>query len=405
MSEMSAASMHSADQAAFAAAIAAQPVWDRIETGADAFGLPENILLHAGPAFASVEMISKPVLNSACVAAVYEGIATDFEQAEMMIRAGDIELEPAQDHATVTPLAAVVSASMPLHRVVDANNSENVIYSPINGGGRPAMRLGLRSQAVLDHIRWLNSDFRDLLVSALTTPVDLLSIARESLHNGDDCHGRTPHATRVLMAALEQGIDGGIQDANMRDFIDSSPSLFLNLWMAASKCIMMSASAIPGSSLVTAAGGNGVDSGIQISALPGRWFSAAASPPNGRFDVDLPPQRALPVIGDSAVVEGLGLGAMAINLAPEQLKGLGEFLPADYAERSARLLAGPHPQLAGLDCRVGLLARAAREYQQGPVIGLGMLDIEGEKGRIGGGIYDMPATVFSEAMAALETTG
>ena len=48
------------------------------------------------------------------------------------------------------------------------------------------------------------------------------------------------------MAGLEQVIDGGIHDTNMRNFIDSSPSLFLNLWMAASKCIMMSASAIYG---------------------------------------------------------------------------------------------------------------------------------------------------------------
>ena len=39
------------------------------------------------------------------------------------------------------------------------------------------------------------------------------------------------------------------------------------------------------------------------------------------------------------------------------------------------------------------------------LIGLGMLDIEGEKGRLGGGIYDMPATVFNEAMIALEAAG
>jgi hypothetical protein len=402
---MSDATMHLADQAAYAAAIKARPIWDCIETGADAIGLSQNMLLHAGPRFASVETISKPILNSACVAAVFEGIARDFDHAEAMIRAAEITLEPAQDHFVVTPLAAVVSASMPLHRVFDANDSQNRIYSPINGGGRPAMRLGLRSQAVLKHIRWLNSEFCDLLGSALAAPVELLSIARESLQHGDDCHGRTPHASQVLMAGLEQSIGGGIQNAEMRDFINSSPSLFLNIWMAASKCIMMSASGIPDSSFVTAVGGNGVDTGIQISALPGRWFSAPAKPPNGRFDVDLPPERALPAIGDSAVVEGLGLGAMAINLAPAQLQGLCEFLPTDYADRSRQLLAGPHPQLHDLDCRVGLLARAARAHQKGPVIGLGMLDIEGEKGRLGGGIYDMPVTVFNAAMTALESTG
>lgn len=399
---MSSSSMHPADQAAFAAAIQAQPVWDRIESAAAAFGLSENILLHAGPAFASLDMISRPILNSACVAAIYEGIADDFDRAEAMIRAGEIELKPAQDYATVTPLAAVVSASMPLHRVIDVSDPGNRIYAPINGGGRPAMRLGLRSQAVVEHIRWLNSDFCDLLNSSLSTPLALLPIARAGLQQGDDCHGRTPHSTRVLMTELEQRVAGGFDDANTRDFIDSSPSLFLNLWMAASKCIMMRASGIEGSSFVTAAGGNGVETGIQISALPGRWFSAAALPPNGRFDIDLPLQRALPAIGDSAVVEGLGLGAMAIELAPEQLKGLGEFLPDDYRDRGIRLLAGEHPQLSGLDCRVGLLARAVLEYRHGPVIGLGILDIDGEKGRLGGGIYDMPVTVFGDAMAALE---
>jgi len=400
---MSSVDLHPADAASFTAAIQAQPAWDKIETAAQAFALPANRLLHAGPAFASVATISKPILNSACVAAVYEGIASDFEQAEAMIRRGEIELAPAQDFATVTPLAAVVSASMPLHRVVDAGDPDNCIYTPINGGGRPAMRLGLRSVAVLEHIRWLNREFCDLLQAGLAQPIELLPIARAGLQHGDDCHGRTPHSTRVLAAQLEQAIAGGIQDANAREFIDASPSLFLNLWMAASKCIMMRASGITGSSFVTAAGGNGVETGIQVAGLPGKWFSSAATSPNGRFDVDLPCERALPAIGDSAVVEGLGLGAMAIRLAPEQLKALGDFLPNDYRARSARLLAGEHPVFDGLDCRIGLLARAVVGYGHGPVIGLGMLDIDGEKGRLGGGIYDMPATVFSAALAALDS--
>jgi len=394
--------MHPADAAAYEAAIKAQPVWDRIETAAQAFALPENRLLHAGPAFASVASISKPILNSACVAAVFEGIASDFEQAEAMIRSGEIKLAPAQDYATVTPLAAVVSASMPLHRVLDTGDPGNRIYAPINGGGRPSLRLGLRSTDVLEHIRWLNSEFCDLLQSGLTRPIELLPIARAGLQQGDDCHGRTPHSTRVLVEQLQREIAGGIEDAVVREFIDASPSLFLNLWMAASKCIMMRASGIADSSFIIAAGANGVETGIQVAGLPGQWFCAAATPPSGRFDVDLPPGRALPAIGDSAVVEGLGLGAMAIDLAPEQLKALGDFLPDDYRARGAALLAGEHPAFDGLECRVGLLARAVVEYGRGPIIGLGMLDIDGEKGRLGGGIYDMPSSVFSAAMAALD---
>ncbi|MEM7429472.1 MAG: DUF1116 domain-containing protein, partial [Pseudomonadota bacterium] len=141
--------VHAADQLAYDRAVVAQPVWNRFDTAGDALGLEQNVLLHAGPPFRIIEEVCKPIMNSACVAAVYEGLANDFDAAEAMIRAGEILLKPAQDHAVVTPLAAVVSASMPLHGVYDAQRGKVQVYAPINGGNRPAMRLGLRSEAVL----------------------------------------------------------------------------------------------------------------------------------------------------------------------------------------------------------------------------------------------------------------
>ena len=67
-------------------------------------------------------------------------------------------------------------------------------------------------------------------------------------------------------------------------------------------------------------------------------------------------------------------------------------------------MCGSHPGFGDLACKLGLTARAAVEQQQGPIIGLGILDITGEKGRLGGGIYDMPVTVFAAAMSALEAS-
>ena len=93
---------------------------------------------------------------------------------------------------------------------------------------------------------------------------------------------------------------------------------------------------------------------------------------------------------------------MAIHLSPEQEKNLGDFLPDDYRNRANHLMCGTHPGFDDLDCRLGLTSRAAVDYGQGPIIGLGILDVSGEKGRLGGGIYDMPVTVFADAMAALE---
>ncbi|HAD29293.1 MAG TPA: DUF1116 domain-containing protein, partial [Rhodobacteraceae bacterium] len=170
---------------------------------------------------------------------------------------------------------------------------------PINGGARPALRLGLRSEAVLDHIRWLNSRFLDVLENGLAEGFALLPLAVTGLIGGDDCHGRTPVAGAALVAELIDRTPGGITDPDVLDFMHNSPSLFLNLWMAATKCMMKSAEGIKGSSFITAAGGNGREVGIQVAGLPGRWFTVPAKPPVGTFDVDLPTDRSMGAIGDS----------------------------------------------------------------------------------------------------------
>lgn len=393
--------MEAADRFAFDKAMVTQPVWNRFNTAAEALNLDGNVLLHAGPAFAKASDITRPILNSACVAAVYEGLARDFDSAEAMILNGEILLEPAQDHDVVTPLAAVVSASMPLHCVYDAWRGLQRVYAPINGGARPSMRLGQRSDAVLEHIRWLNTRFLDVLEKGVAEGMALVPLAVVGLAGGDDCHGRTPVSGQALVAELRARTPGGIVDDEVNAFMDSSPSLFLNLWMAATKCMMKLAEGIEGSSFVTAAGGNGREVGIQISGRPGQWFTAPASPPVGAFDVDLPQDRALGAIGDSAVVDAFGLGAMAIELSPEQKKGLGSYLPQDAKARTSGLSVGAHPYFRDLDIRLGSTARSAVAQGAGPMISLGILDRLGEAGRLGGGIYDMPVTPFAAAMKAL----
>lgn len=394
--------LHRADQLAFDKAMVTQPVWNRFNIAADALNLPQNVLLHAGPAFSTPDQITAPILNSACVAAVYEAVAKDFDQAEAMIMAGEIKLEPAQDHDVVTPLAAVVSASMPLHTVYDAWRGLQRVYAPINGGSRPSLRLGLRSEAVLEHIRWLNTRFRDVLQDGIAEGIALVPLAVIGLMGGDDCHGRTHVATQALVAELKDRAKTPVTDENTLEFMANSPSLFLNLWMAATKCMMKLAEGIQGSSFVTAAGGNGREIGIQISGLPGHWFTIPSDAPKGKFDVDLPLDRALAAIGDSAVVEAFGLGAMAMDLSPKQKASLGTYMPNDGRARATGLSVGEHPYFRELDVRLGSTARGAVAAGAGPIIGLGVLDRLGLAGRLGGGIYDMPVTPFARALEALE---
>ena len=396
--------VHVADQLAYDRATVTKPVWNHFDTAASALGLEENILLHAGPSFDTVSNISMPIMNSACVAAVYEGLADDFDQAKAMIEAEEIILKPAQDFSVVTPLAAVVSASMPLHGVYDAHHGQVRVFAPINGGARPSLRLGLKSEAVLEHIKWLNGPFFDILQGGLAEGIELIPLAVAGVINDDDCHGRTPYATQLLVEELSSRTPGGIQDEDALDFMHSSPSLFLNLWMAATKCIMQVCSGITNSSLITAAGGNGIDVGVQLSGLPGQWFTAPATAPQGKFDLDLPADRALGAIGDSAIIDCFGLGAMAIDKSQAQFSAMSECLPADHEQRLKSLKVGPYPDFRELKLTLGITARQIVNLNLTPMIALGILDRLGEQGRLGGGIYDMPAEPFVMATSTLNET-
>ncbi len=397
---MKADELHPADRLAYDHALVAEPVWNRLEIAADAASLPADTLLHAGPAFKAPAEIARPILNSACAAAVHEGLAADLDQAEGMITAGEIALRPAQDHGVVVPLAAVVSASMPLHRVYDAHRGQVAAHAPINGGSGPAMRLGLRSTDVVEHLKWVNDEFAAWLEGGIAEGIPLVPLAARSLANGDDCHGRTIAGADMLAGELLARGDGG-RNARVEEFLETSPGVFLNLWMAASKCAMLAADGIAGSGLVTAAGGNGVTVGIQVSGLPGQWFLAPAAPPEGETG-HVAADRALGAVGDSAVVEAFGLGAMAVHLSPKQRELFGNFLPKDAPRRRRILPLGRHPGFHAVDIRLGLSARRVVQSGTTPLVGLGIIDRFGQEGRIGGGLYDMPAAIFAEAVAALE---
>jgi hypothetical protein len=389
--------LNQSDSDAIDAMLAVRPIWRGQSLASDAVSLPANTLLHAGPEFSSPSDICKPILNSACVAAVFEGLTIDFDTAAEQIASGEIILKPAQDFNVVTPLAAVVSSRMWLHEVVDENNSATVAYTPINGGNGPAMRLGICSDDVLQFIRWLNSEFADTLSGVRDLPNDLMAIAAAALNDGDDCHGRTLAATGQLVAHIENEI--GISPEAL-DFLRQCPSFFLNLWMAACKCMLNAASGIDGSSLITSMGANGVQTGIQIAGIPGQWFTALADVPNGDIG-DYPASRALGAIGDSAIVDACGFGAMAMNYSAPQKLGLGPFMPNDGFERPAQLLSAVHPGFAALELRTGLTARRVIDINKTPLVSLGILDREGCAGRLGGGIFTTPSQPFRDAVNGL----
>lgn len=385
---------HPADQAAFLATSSVRPMWRSQIRASEAIGLAKNVLLHAGPPFESPADISRPIRNSACVAAVFEGLAPNFAEAAHAIDTGAIALRPAQDFNAVVPLASLISASMSLHEVVDASNTGRRAFAQINGGGGPALRLGVCSEKTLAHLRWLNNELAEVLAPLLEEPIDLIDIARNGLAAGDDCHGRTGAATAVLEARFRDALADHPQALA---FLQTGPSFFLNLWMAACRCVLNAAVGIDGSSLVTAAGGNGRHFGIQLACGPGRWIVVQADPPHGLLPEG--PERAQPLgaIGDSAIVDVMGFGAMALRYSQVQMQALGPYAPGDVLTRPAQLFLDRWPAFGELNLFTGLTARRVVATGINPLVSLGILDAAGFKGRLAGGIYTIPMPLFIQA--------
>ncbi len=370
-----------ADRTALALMHAVEPAWRGVALARDAMDFPERTILHAGPPV-DLGRIARPILNSAVMAALLEAWAADAAEAEAMILSGAIRLAPAQDHGVMVPLAAVLSPNMAAQVVVDLADPRRRVLAPINGGMAKAQRLGLAGPDILAHLRWINGNLAATLSIVADRDIPLLPIADAALAAGDDCHGRTVAGSRLVIEAIAPRLGN---DTLERHFLDGAPGLFLNLWMAAAKLIA-SAAEIPGSSLITAMGANGVDAGVQLGGRPGHWFTAPAEPPEGTLVDGVTPDDRLGAIGDSALVDALGFGAMLTDHA-----GLTR----------ARLFPRTHTAFALSRARVGLPVAALMAAGAGPRIALGILDRAGQRGRIGGGIYTPPPALFAEAFHAV----
>jgi hypothetical protein len=390
--------MNAADEFALDAVARVRPRLVDLLPAAAAIPFPERTVLHAGPPFARGAAVPAPVANSAAAAAVFEGWARDRAQALAMLAAGEIRLAPAQDHRCVVPLASALSPSQQVQKVDDAAGLAAPAFAPLNGGNGPALRLGLPGLDVVAHLRWLNGPFAQALRGACRSGIELLPIADHALAEGDDCHGRTQAATTRLLSRFALERDDTAAKAAL-DFLSASPGFFLNLWMAAVKCMVGSAQGVPDSAVVTAMGGNGVEMGLQLSGQPGRWHVAPSSPPLGKLEQDIAAADRLPAIGDSALIEAFGLGAMAFGHSPAQQQALGAYMPEPAEQLARDLLRGVHPAFVQSRARHGLSARTVVEQGKAPVVALGVIDLHGRRGRIGGGIWQASVAHFERALA------
>ena len=386
---------------ALARIAACVPRWVAVRTAREAVGLPDRTLLHCGPPLADARRPPPPMRNAAVLACLHAGWAGDMAMAERQIATGEVRLEPGYGWRVSTPLVALVSAATPLVVIESGAAASTVRWHAFLGtGGGAQMRFGARDHAILERLafrdRELVPGLRELLGPG---PVDLLSIARCALTEGDDLHNRLSSATQVLHAVLSTRKAESPAAQAAQAIVLAAPLYFLNLWMPACALMLDAAAGVAGSTIVTSMTANGETTGVRIAGLAGRCFTAPANLVRGPFMKGVPEHpRYPPATGDSGIIDAYGLGGQVLHRAPSLQAAFEPWLAPDDHARAQGMLAGLH---AVLGVAFGIDATTVAASGRTPLLSTGMVSADG-RGLLGRGVCEMPLEPFVEAVRDLK---
>ena len=392
--------------------IDSRPVLTGVSRAADVIpGMHDRLLLHAGPPIEWTRM-SGPLRGAVIGALLYEGLAADEESAARLAAAGEIEFAPCHHHASVGPMAGVVSSSMAVYVVDDLTHGHRT-YSNLNEGYGKVLRYGAYSAEVLDRLRWMNEAMAPLLARGLegSEGLDLRALLAEALHMGDEGHNRNKAGSLLflkwlapLLASAE--LPSG-KISRVLAFIGDNALSVLNPVMAACKAMADAAHGVEGSTLVTAMARNGTDFGIRVSGLGERWFTAPAATPDGLYFSGFSSDDANPDIGDSTITETAGIGGFAMAAAPAIVSFVSG-TPADAVNATLEMYEiavaeHEHFTIPALDFRgtpTGIDLRKVVELGITPRINTGIAHREAGVGQVGAGLVRPPLAIFERALLA-----
>ena len=326
---------------------------------------------------------------------------------------GTIRHRTCHEFGAVGPMTGLTTWSMPVWVVEDRSTGRRS-YANISEGVGVGLRFGEYSDKTLQRLRWIR-DVAAPVFSALLQRVDgieLAPIMAQSLTMGDELHMRNHAATALFLKTYANDIAAvaGAHAADVLRFIGvGNDQFFLNLAMAASKVSADLADGVPGSTLVTAIARNGVDIGIRISGLPGRWFTAPAPVVKGLYLPGYTERDANPDIGDSAIMEVGGFGGFAMAAAPAIVKFLGASsvsIARETTDSMYEITMAEHPRypipacdFRGIPC--GIDAVKVVETGITPILNTAIACNRAGVGMVGAGMSTLPAEPFVAALTAL----
>ena len=365
----------------------------------------ERLLLHAGPPIEWQRMCG-PMRGAVCGAIVFEGWAGDLAAAEKLAASGAVKFAPNHHFGAVGPMTGITTRSMPL-LVVQNRKFGNWAACTINEGLGKVMRFGGNDAEVLARLAWLRDEFGPVLGRALAAVngIPLNPLIARGLTMGDEMHQRNVACTSLLLRMLAPRLAESVQAL---EFIGANDQFFLNVAMAMGKSMLDPARGIAGSTIVTAMARNGTDFGIRVAGQGDTWFTAPVEMPQGLYFPGFSAADANPDMGDSAILEAIGLGAFSMAAAPAVagFVGAGGFRDAVATTRAmSEIAAARHPQwmIPALEfggAPVGIDARRVVETRIAPAINTGIAHKRAGVGQVGAGVARAPLACFEKALLA-----
>jgi hypothetical protein len=406
-----------ANQEAVRRMLAADPILVDVIPAAEAIpALRENMILHAGPPIEWDRMCG-PMRGAIAGIAVFEGWASNLDEAEKMAASGELEFHPNHHFDAVGPMTGLTTIGQPV-MVVENRAFGNHAYCTLNEGLGKVMRFGGNDAEVLTRLAWLRDVFGPAVGAALRDlgGIPLKSLVARGLTMGDEMHQRNVACSglllRELAPAMARNFNDGEALAETLAFIGGNDQFFLNIAMALGKAITDPVRGIEGSSVVTAMSRNGTDFGIRVSGTGDTWFTAPVEMPEGLYFPGFTEADANPDIGDSTIIETIGLGGFAMAAAPAVAGFIGAGAASEAANTTRAmgeitLSKNPEwtiPALEYAGVPTGIDIRRVLETGLAPAINTGIAHREPGIGQVGAGVVKAPMACFAQAVRGLAET-
>ncbi len=372
--------------------------------------LGEYTLLHAGPPLAWADMCG-PMRGAIIGACLWEKWAKTPDEAAKLAASGKIRFSPAHHHDAIGPMSGIICPSMWVQTVENAVHGHACHAALFMGMGK-VLRHGAYDQSVLDRLDWMYGELAPILAAAVARSggVDIKGLIAQAIQMGDEVHNRHRASNALfLLALLPHMAHVTTPDKLERAarFIENAQQFVLPNIMAACKAMLKAGENIEDCTLLTAIARSGHETGIRVSGLGDRWFTAPAPLIDGIYFPGYGPADANPDLGDSAITETMGLGSLAMGGAPTVVQVVGG-TPETAMEINLRMYGicqGEHemfkiPALNFRGTPFGIDIRKVAENRCPPVINTGISHKAGAIGQIGAGITAVPLECFHKAIEA-----